>query len=115
MTPITGSLEVAMNTLWPQNHGDLCGRFDLVYDNKRSQGHRGCHDLLYDPKGHGDLCGILPSLWPQKVMGSLEVAVTYFITPKVTVFVVVAPKGHRVIRGRRDLLKGHGDFVVGLT
>ena len=36
-------------------------------------------------------------------MGSLEVAVTYFMTPK----------GHRVIRGRRDLLydpKGHGDL-----
>ena len=45
---------------------------------------RGRHDLLYDPKGHGDLCGqFWPSLWPRKVTGSLEVAVTYFMTPKV--------------------------------
>ena len=31
----------------------------------------------------------LPSLWPQKVAGSLEVAMTYFMTPKVTVTFVV--------------------------
>ena len=43
-------------------------------------------------------------------MGSLEVAVTYFMTPKVTVTFVVGltlfmtSKGHGVIRGRRDLL-----------
>ena len=23
----------------PKGHGDLCGRFDLVYDPKRSRGH----------------------------------------------------------------------------
>ena len=40
----------------PKGHGDLCGRFDLVYDPKRSR-IRGRRDLLYDPKGHGDLCG----------------------------------------------------------
>ena len=51
---------------------------------------RGGPDLLYDPKGHGDLCGwFWPSLWPQKVTGSLEVAMTYIITPKVTVIFVV--------------------------
>ena len=51
---------------------------------------RGNHDLLFDPKGHGDLCGQFePCLWPQKVTGPLEVAVTYFITPKVTVTYVV--------------------------
>ena len=51
---------------------------------------RGRRDLLYDPKGHGDLCGrVWPSLWPQKVTGSLEVAMTYFMTPKVTVTFVV--------------------------
>ena len=45
---------------------------------------RGRHDLLYDPKGLGDLCGQFdPSLWPQKVTGSLEVNLTYFMTPKV--------------------------------
>ena len=52
-------------------------------------------------------------------MGSLEVAVTYFMTPKVTVTFVVSltnfmnPEGHGVIRGRRDLLydlKCHGDL-----
>ena len=31
----------------------------------------------------------LISLWPQKVTGSLEVAVTYFMTQKVTVIFVV--------------------------
>ena len=44
---------------------------------------------------------------------------TYFMTPKVTVTFVVGltwfmtSKGHRVIRGRHDLLydpKGHGDL-----
>ena len=42
-------------------------------------------------------------LWPQKVTVSLEVTVTYFMTPK----------DHRVIRGRLDLLydpKGHGEL-----
>ena len=51
---------------------------------------RGRDDLLYDPKGHGDLCGRFDLVYdPQKVMGSLEVAVTYFMTPKVTVTFVV--------------------------
>ena len=51
---------------------------------------RGRRDLLYDPKGHGDLCGLVwPSLWPLKVKGLLEVAVTYFMTTKVTVTFVV--------------------------
>ena len=49
---------------------------------------------------------------------------TYFMTPKVTVTFVVGltlfmtPKGHRVIRGRRDILydpKVTVTFVVGLT
>ena len=55
-----------------------------------SKGHgviSGRRDLLYDPKGHGDLCGRF--LWPQKVTGSLEVTVTYFMTPKVTMTFVV--------------------------
>ena len=51
---------------------------------------RGRHDLLYDPKGHGDLCGRFDLVYDQqKVTGSLEVAVTYFMTPKVTVTFVV--------------------------
>ena len=36
--------------------GDLCGRFDLVYDPKGHRVIRGRRDLPYDPKGHGDLC-----------------------------------------------------------
>ena len=40
-----------------KGHGDLCGRFDLVYDPKGHVVIRGRRDLLYDPKGHGDLCG----------------------------------------------------------
>ena len=51
---------------------------------------RGRRDLLYDPKGHGDLCGRFDLVYdPQKVTGSLEVAVTFFMTPKVTVTFVV--------------------------
>ena len=47
---------------------------------------RGRSDLLYDPKGHGDFCGQFDLVYdPKKVTGSLEVAVTYFMTPKVTV------------------------------
>ena len=45
---------------------------------------------------------------------SLEVAVTYFMIPKVTLTFVVGftPKGHGVISVRRDLIyvpKGYGD------
>ena len=46
----------------------------------------------------------------QKGTGLLEVAVTYFMTPKVTITFVVGLtkfmtlKVHGVIRGRRDLL-----------
>ena len=58
----------------PKGHSDLCGRFDLVYDPKRSQGHK---------------TSPWPTSWPQKVKGSLEVAVTYFMTPKVKVTFVV--------------------------
>ena len=56
-------------------------------------------------------------------MGSLEVAVTYFMTLKVKVTFVVGltffmtPNGHGVIRGRRDLLydpKSIVTVVVGL-
>ena len=54
---------------------------------------RGRHDLLYDPKGHGDRCGRFDLVYDpkrsQQVTGSLEVAVTFFMTPKVTVTYVV--------------------------
>ena len=39
---VTGSLEVTghCDLLYdPKGHGDLCGRFDPVYDPKRSRGH----------------------------------------------------------------------------
>ena len=57
------------------------------------EGHKvitGRRDLLYDPKGHGDLCGQFDLVWPQKVTRSLQVAVTYFMTPKDTVTFVVS-------------------------
>ena len=88
---------------------------------------RGRRDLLYDPKGHSDLCGcVCPSVLPQKVTGSLEVAMTDFITPKVTVTFVVdvnlfmTPKGLGFIWGRSDHVitptpKVPVTFVVGLT
>ena len=51
---------------------------------------RGRRDLLYDPKGHCDLCGRFDLVHdPKKVTGLIEVAVTYFMTPKVTVTFVV--------------------------
>ena len=51
---------------------------------------RGHCDLLYDPKGHGDLCGRFDLVYdPKRSRGSLEVVVTYFMTPKVTVTFVV--------------------------
>ena len=78
-----GSLEVAVTYFMTPKVGDLCDRFDLVYDPK---GHGVMVAvLLYDPKGWP----LWPSLWPQRVMGSLEVAVTYFMTPKVTVTFVI--------------------------
>ena len=50
-------------------------------------------DLLYDPKGHGDLCWVWPSLWPRKVKGSIQIALTYFDL-----------KGHNALCGRFDLV-----------
>ena len=70
MTPkVTVSFVVGLTYLMNlKGHGVIWGR----------------RDLLYDPKGHGwPLWSVLPSLWPQKVEGSLEVNVTYFITQKV--------------------------------
>ena len=52
---------------------------------------RGRRDLLYDPRGHSDLCGWFDLVYdPKKVKGSLEVAVTYFMTPKVMLTFVVS-------------------------
>ena len=51
---------------------------------------RGPRDLLFDPRGHGDLCGRLDLVYdPKRVKGSLEVALTYFMTSEVTVTFVV--------------------------
>ena len=51
----------------PKGHGIIIGR----------------RDLLYDPKGHGDLCGRFDLVYDlKKFTGSLEDAVTYFLTPK---------------------------------
>ena len=71
------------------------------------------------PKGHRVIRGHCDLLYDPKRSGSLVVALTYFMTPKVTVNFVVSltlfmtPKGDGVIRGRRDLLydpKGHGEL-----
>ena len=50
---------------------------------------RGRSDLFYDPKGHRDLCGHFDLVYYPKSHGSLEVAVIYFMTPKVKVTFVV--------------------------
>ena len=75
---------------------------------------RGCRDLLYVPKVYGDFLSVRPqrwqghkrspwpSLWPK---GHRDPVVGF------TLFMI--PKGHRVIRGHRDLLydpAGHGDL-----
>ena len=69
----------------PKGHGDLCGCTLTYFITPKGHGViRGRRDLLYDPYGQLDLWPLpLPTLWPQKVTGSLEVAVTYFLTPKV--------------------------------
>ena len=51
---------------------------------------RGRRDIRFDPKSHGDLCGRFDLVYdPKKVTGSLEVALTYFMTPEFTVIIVV--------------------------
>ena len=52
---------------------------------------RGLRDILYDPKGHGYLYGQFDLVFDlQKVTGSLEVDLTYFMTSKVNLTFVVA-------------------------
>ena len=41
----------------PKVHGDLCGRFDLVYYPKKITGSLEVAMTYFDPKGHGDLFG----------------------------------------------------------
>ena len=62
-------------TLFMTQKGDsvLRGRCDLLYDP------------LYDPKVHGEF-----GFMPQKVTGSLEVIVTYFMTLRVMVTFMVS-------------------------
>ena len=67
----------------------ICCRIDLVYDIKGHRIVRGRRDLPYDPNGHGDFCGRFDLVYDPKRSVSLEVAVTYFMTPKVTVTFVV--------------------------
>ena len=76
----------------PKIHGDLCGRFDLIFLTSKVTGSLEvavtyCMTL----KGQGDLCGRFDLVkFLKKAPGSLEVAVTYFMTPNVKVtFVVV--------------------------
>ena len=92
----------------PKGHGVIRGRDDLLYDPKVNLTFYLDLDLGYDPKGHRVIRGhrslwhtlwpqksrwplwsVWPSFWLQKVTGSLEVALTYFMTSKVTVTFVV--------------------------
>ena len=69
---------------------------------------RGHDNLLYDPKGHSDLCGRFDLVDDQKCHGVIRGCVTYIMIQTITVTSVVSltkfmtPKGHGVIRGRRD-------------
>ena len=85
---VMGSFEVAVSLLTPKVN--LTFDLDLGYDPKRSRGHkRSRWPTLWPPKVTVTLWSVWPSLWPLKVTGSLKVAVTYFMTPKVTVTFVV--------------------------
>ena len=67
----------------PKGHSDLCGQFDLLFDPKRSRGQwRSPWPTLWPQRSQWPLWSVWPSLWPKNVIGSLEVAVTYFMTPK---------------------------------
>ena len=79
---VTRSLEVAMTYFMTPK---VTVTFWSVWPSFRKDGVvRGRSDLLYDRKGQLDLWPWpWPRLWPQKVTGSLEVAMTYFMTPKV--------------------------------
>ena len=76
----------------PKGHGDLCGRFDLVPLSETVTRYLEVAVTYFmTRKVTMSLVVVLPSLWPQNVIGSLEVvAVTYFMTPKVTVAFVVS-------------------------
>ena len=95
----------------PKGHVDLCVWFDLVYDPKSSQGHkRSPWPTVWPQMSRWPLWSVWPNVWPLKVTGSLEVAVTYFMTPKVIVTFVVGwtqfltPRGHGVNKDQPDLL-----------
>ena len=66
-------IRVQWPTIWPKGHGDICGRFNLVYDPKGLRVIRGRRDLLYDPKCHGDLCGRFYLIYdPKRSQGHLR-------------------------------------------
>ena len=92
---VTGSLEDTMTYFMNLKVTvTICSQFDLVYDSKRSRGHkRSTWPTLWPKRSRWPLWSVWPSLWPRKVMGSLEVAVTYFMT-----------QGHGDLCCRRDLL-----------
>ena len=74
----------------PKGHGYLYDQLVLDYDPAKSRVSRGRRDLLYHPKGHGDIFGRFDLIYDRKkITGSLDVAVTYFMTRKVTVMFVV--------------------------
>ena len=68
MTPkVTVNFVVCLTKfMTPKGHGVITGN----------------RELLYDLKGHGDLCGQFDLVYdPLRSTGSLEVTVTYFMTP----------------------------------
>ena len=65
----------------PKGHCDLCCLFDLVYDSKKSQEHYSSPwPTLWTQRSRWRLWSVWPCLYLLKVMGSLEVTVTYFMT-----------------------------------
>ena len=119
--------------------GHSGGHSDLLYDPKitvtfvdsltkfltpKGQGVSwGSLDLHYDLKGHSDLFGRFDLVYdPQNVMGSLEVAVTYLMTPKVNLtfdldldlsYDPKKPRGHK--RSRWPTLTPKVNLTLTLT
>ena len=108
---VTGSLEVAVtNFMTQRSRWPLWSDWPSLWPQE-VQGHkRSPWPTLWPQRSRWPLWSVWPSLWPQKVTGSLEVRVTYFMTPKVNLTfdfdpdLVYDQKGHGVIRDCDDLL-----------
>ena len=67
----------------PKGNSLISGRRDHLYDPKGNRVISCCRDLSYDPEGHGALCGRFDLVYDHKrsQLESLDVALTYFMTP----------------------------------